>query len=85
MYDEYSEILVQRVLSLCRQRGIMIYQLASMSGVRYSTLENFVNRKTFNPKVKTLQKIANGFSMTLAEFLDFPELNGYSLEDRAEL
>ena len=84
MHDEYSEILVQRIRLLCKQRGITAYQLANMSGIRYSTLENLLNRKTFNPKIKTLQKIANGFSMTLAEFLDFPDLNHYSFEDRTE-
>ncbi|MCF7629718.1 hypothetical protein L3K75_06745 [[Ruminococcus] lactaris] len=34
-----------------------------------------------NPKVHTLHKIANVFGMTLSEFLDFPELNDYSIED----
>ena len=35
----------------------------------------------FNPTVKTLHKIALCFSMTLSEFLDFPELNDYSFDD----
>lgn len=30
---------------------------------------------------KTLHKIALAFNMTLAEFLDFEELNEYSFED----
>ena len=34
-----------------------------------------------NPKVRTLHKIANTFNMTLSEFLDFPELNEYPLDD----
>lgn len=65
-----------------------IYQLSIMSDVSYSTLDNFINRKTFNPKIKTLHKIATAFSMTVAEFLDFPELNDYSFvdePDRSEL
>lgn len=81
---EYSQIIVNRILSLCKQRGITIYQLAIMSGVSYSTLDNLVNRKTFNPKIKTLHKIATAFNFTLAELLDFPELNNYSFDDRDE-
>ena len=38
-----------------------------------------------NPKVRTLHKIANVFNMTLSEFLDFPELNNYSIEDEDDI
>ena len=31
-----------------------------------------------------MHKIANAFNMTLAEFLDFDELNEYSFEDNNE-
>ena len=37
-----------------------------------------------SPKIKTLHCIATTFNMTLAEFLDFPELNNYSLDDDTE-
>ena len=36
---------------------------------------------TKNPRVMTLHKLALAFNMTLAEFLDFPELNDYSFDD----
>lgn len=52
-----------------------------MSGVSHSTLDNFMNRKTFNPRIKTLHKIASAFSLTVAEFLDFDALNDYSFDD----
>ena len=81
MNDKYSQILLNRILGLCRSRGMTIYQLSKMSGVSHSTLDNFVNRKTFNPRIKTLHKIATAFSMTVAELLDFDELNNYSLDD----
>lgn len=81
MSDRYSQILVDRVRSLCQQRGISIYQLSVMSGVSHSTIDNFVNRNTFNPKIKTLHKLATAFSMTVAEFLDFDELNSFSFDD----
>lgn len=81
MNDRYSEILISRILQLCKSRGMTIYQLSKMSGVSHSTLDNFVNRKTHNPRIKTLHKIATAFNMTVAEFLDFNELNNYSLDD----
>ena len=84
MMNVYSQILVDRILALCKQREMSIYQLSIMSDVSYSTLDNFINRKTFNPKIKTLHKIATAFSMTVAEFLDFPELNNYSFADEPD-
>ena len=81
MSSGYSELLVNRILSLCDRRSITIYQLGKMGGISHSTLDNIVNRKTFNPTLKTLHKIATAFSMTVAEFLDFDELNNYSLDE----
>lgn len=81
---EYSEIYVNRIKSLCKQRGIAINKLATMSGVNQSTLDNIVRGITKDPRVKTLHKVAIAFNMTLAEFLDFDELNDYSFEDEDE-
>ena len=81
---EYSELYVKRIRKLCKARGIAINKLATMSDVKQSTLDNIVRGLTKNPRVKTLHKIALTFYMTLAEFLDFDELNQYSFEDDTE-
>ena len=78
---EYSEIYVKRIRELCRQRGMTINRLATMSDVKQSTLDNIVRGLTRNPRVKTLHKLALAFNMTLAEFLDFQELNDYAFAD----
>ena len=81
---DYSELYVQRIRRLCRERGIAINKLATMSGVNQSTIDNIVRGLTKNPRVMTLHKIALAFNMTLAEFLDFQELNEYSFEDETQ-
>ena len=78
---DYSEIYVKRIRQLCKERGIAINKLASMSDVKQSTLDNIVRGLTKNPRIKTLHKIALAFNMTVAEFLDFEELNDYAFED----
>lgn len=83
-YMEYSELFIKRIRSLCRERGIAINKLAAMSDVKQSTLDNIVRGMTKNPGVRTLHKVANAFNMTLAEFLDFRELNEYSFEEDGE-
>ena len=81
---EYSDIYVKRIRSLCKQRGIAINKLATMSDVKQSTLDNIVRGITKNPRVMTLHKLATAFNMTLAEFLDFDELNDYSFDEDEE-
>lgn len=81
---ECSDIYVKRIRSLCKQRGIAINKLATMSGVNQSTLDNIVRGITKDPRVKTLHKVAIAFNMTLAEFLDFDELNDYLFEEDDE-
>ena len=81
---DYSALYVMRIRQLCKQRGIAINKLATMSDVKQSTLDNIVRGLTKNPRVKTLHKIAIAFNMTLAEFLDFRALNDYSFEDDEE-
>ena len=80
----YSEIIVYRIRSLCNERGIAINKLATMSGIKQSTLDNIVRGLSKNPRIKTLHKIANTFNMTVSEFLDFKELNDYSFEESEE-
>ncbi len=81
---EYSEIIVRRIQQLCQKKGYSINKLATMSGVKQSTLDNLMRGITKNPGIVSLHKIANAFNMTLAEFLDFDELNEYSFEDNNE-
>ena len=78
---EYSELYVKRIRKLCKDRKIAINKLATMSDVKQSTLDNIVRGLTKTPRVKTLHKIALAFGKTLAEFLDFDELNDYSFDD----
>jgi len=81
---EYSEIYIRRIRQLCKERGIAINKLATMSDVKQSTLDNIVRGITKNPRVKTLHKVAIAFNMTLSEFLNFDELNDYSFDDDDE-
>ena len=78
---EYSELYAKRIHQLCKQRGLSINKLADMAGLRQSSIDNIVNGRTKNPGTVNLHKIALAFGMTLAEYLDFEELNNYSFEE----
>ena len=80
----YSEIYAMRIRNLCSERKITINKLATLSGLRQSTIDNILRGTSKNPKVRTLHKIATVFGMTLSEFLDFQELNDYSIDDEED-
>ena len=61
------------------------FLLAALAGLKQSTIDNILHGKSKNPKVRTLHKIANVFGMTLSEFLDFPKLNDYFIEDEDDV
>ncbi len=78
---EYYQIIANRITHLCRKRGLSINKLAAMSNINQSTVDNIMHGVSKNPRIQTLHKIALSFSMTVAEFLDFPELNSFSFDD----
>ena len=78
---EYSKIISQRIVMLCKKRNITINKLATMSNVRQSTVDGIIRGTTKNPKLKTLHKLAIGLSMTVSELLDFQELNDVTFDD----
>ena len=78
---QYYELFALRIQHLCREHGIPVNRLATLSGLKQSTIDNIIRGTSKNPKVHTLHQIAVTFNMTLSEFLDFPELNEYPIDD----
>ncbi len=77
----YSEAIVTRLKSICEERNLTINRLATLSGLRQSTIANITDGRTKNPTLRTLHCIAVGLNMTVSEFLDFNELNNTLFED----
>lgn len=62
---------LQRIRQLCIARNWSIYRLAKEANVPYSSLSNMFARNT-QPTVSTLEKICNGFDITISDFFDTP-------------
>lgn len=80
-----AEIIAKRIRALCRERRITLSTLAEMSGLSTSSIDNIIHGRSKSPTMTTMMKIANTFNMTLAEFVDIPELNNYYQEDQDDL
>lgn len=77
----YSDVIKNRISALIKERNITINKLATLSGLTQSTLEDIMNGRTKNPKLKTLHRIAIGLDMKISELLDFPEMNDTKFDD----
>lgn len=78
---DYGKIIAKRIEEICKERKITLNKLATLAGVRQSTLDNIIKGHTKNPKLKTLHRISVGLQMTVSQFLDFPEMDETIFED----
>jgi transcriptional regulator with XRE-family HTH domain len=71
----YSHAIAIRMNQVCREKKITLNKLATLSGIRQSTLDNIAKGNSKNPTLRTIHRIAVGLDMTVSEFLDFSEMN----------
>lgn len=77
-----AQASVQRILELCDARGMTINKLSNMSGVTQSTVNDIVNGRTANAGIATLQKLCDGFEISIREFFDSPLFDNIEQEVR---
>ena len=68
-----SDAVRQRLLQLCRERGITVNHMCTLAAVPQSTVNNFLNRQTHNLGIITLKKLADGLGLTVPDFFDTEE------------
>lgn len=59
--------VINRIQELCNAYSWTYYRLAKESGITYSTLSTMLNKGTM-PSIPTLERICNGFRISLAQF-----------------
>ncbi len=59
-----------RIKELCKQRGITINKLATISGVTQSTIDNIVKGNSKNPGIATIKMLCDGLSLPIIEFFN---------------
>ncbi len=67
-----NHALVLRITELLKEKKITRYKLAMDSGVSHSTLKNIMHETVKDNLLSTTILIANGFGMSVSEFLDSP-------------
>lgn len=72
MKNNVNHALAMRINELLKLKNMTRYRLAMNSGVTHSTLKNILHETVKDNLLSTTILIANGFDMTVSEFLDSP-------------
>lgn len=67
---DLQEAVKRRILSLCDEKNITINKLATLSGVRQSTVNNLIDGTSNTPTLLTILRICLGLNMQLNEFFE---------------
>ncbi len=78
---DLGEAIARRIEGLCKERGISINRLATLSGLTQSTIDSILKGKSRNPRLSTIRKICDGLGISLKEFLDHPLIDNAERED----
>ena len=59
-----------RISNLLAQKNMTLYRLEQNSGILHGTMMCIMTERNKNITLKTIMQLANGFGMTLIEFLN---------------
>jgi transcriptional regulator with XRE-family HTH domain len=65
-----AEATKARIEELCNQRNMNFCQLATISGIPYTTIKSIIYKQSNNPGITTIKKICDGLDITITDFFD---------------
>ncbi len=60
----------ERILELCRKRGITINKLGTLSGVTQSTINNITSGRNNSTTIATIKKLCDGLDISIIDFFN---------------
>ncbi len=67
---DLQEATKKRILALCDEKDITINKLATLAGVRQSTVNNLIDGTSKTPTLLTVLRLCLGLDMQLKDFFD---------------
>lgn len=65
---DLQEATKKRILALCNEKNITINKLATLSGIRQSTVNNLIDGTSKTPTLLTILRICLGLNIQLEDF-----------------
>ncbi|MCI9583520.1 helix-turn-helix domain-containing protein [Otoolea muris] len=78
---QVREATIIRIRELLKRERLTLYALAYKTGMPTSTLKCIINGRSKNPGIVNIQKIAEGFNMSIREFYDSELFDNLDQED----
>lgn len=75
-----KNMVVKRIMDLCRERSITLNELANRSGLIPSTVYSITDEARKNISVVTVKTICDGLEITLGEFFSTEEFDNLPQE-----
>ena len=75
-----KDVVVARVVELCRERGIRPNELANRAGVTASTVYSLLDARRRDVSVVTVKKLCDGLEITIGEFFSSAEFDALEQE-----
>nr|WP_122013635.1 helix-turn-helix transcriptional regulator [Maliibacterium massiliense] len=63
-----GQAVTQRILDLCKQRGITVNKLGTLSGVTQSTINNITRGRNNSTTIATIKKLCDGLDISIIDF-----------------
>ena len=67
------DVVVKRILFLCKEKNITPNGLSYISGVPQATIKSILNGESKNPGIVTIKKICDGFDISIVDFFNTAE------------
>lgn len=75
--------MAERIKDLCSKKNMSQYELAKRAGMTQSSVSTLLNKGNV-PRITTLEKVCQGFGITLAQFFaedeEYPDLSEEQLK-----
>ena len=65
-----NDAVVKRVIELLKQNNISQYRLEQLSGIQHGHMQWIMSGKSKTVTLSTVIRLANGFGMSVVEFLN---------------
>ena len=76
------QVVADRILSLCKERGITPNGLSYISAVPQATIKSILNGESRNPGIVTIKKLCDGLDISLGIFFSTQEFDRLDQEIR---
>ncbi|EAC7181173.1 XRE family transcriptional regulator [Listeria monocytogenes] len=70
-----ADLISEKLLILLEEKNLTINRLATLAGLKQSTLNSIFNGASKRPTITTVRKLCQALEISVHEFFDFPPYN----------